>query len=228
MNKFPGLRITRSWTKVQIAKPPASGLHSTPPKDPPAPGDDEVDENSTTQATTVLRKDSPKYKSLHTETMKRMWTQPGFREKRSAAYRGAYANMSPEAKEKRLANIRDLSPEANEKRVAAWRVTMSSPEYKEKRSAAMREAWLNMSPETREKRSAAMREAASSPERKLIISDIRKRTWAQPGFREARSAAVRKRWLSPETKKKAAASARENWIARPDDKAIWVARLSAE
>ena len=202
MNKFPGLRITRSWTKVQIAKPPASGLHSTPPKDPPAPGDDEVDENSTTQATTVLRKDSPKYKSLHSETMKRMWTQPGFREKRSAAYREAYANMSPEAKEKRLANIRDLSPEANEKRVAAWRVTMSSPEYKEKRSAAMREAWLNMSPETREKRSAAMREAASSPERKLIISDIRKRTWAQPGFREARSAAVRKRWLSPETKKK--------------------------
>lgn len=86
-----------------------------------------------------LRKGSPKYSALRSETMKRMWTQPGFREKRSAAYREAYLNLSPEAKEKRLANIRALSPEANEKRVAALRKTMSSPESKEKRSAAMRE-----------------------------------------------------------------------------------------
>lgn len=85
-----------------------------------------------------------------------------------------------------------------------------------------------MSPETKEKRSAALREAASSPEHRVMISDIRKRTWAQPGFREERSAATRKAWLSPETKKKAAASQRETWMTRSEDKAIWAARLSAQ
>jgi hypothetical protein len=106
---------------------------------------------------------------------------------------------------------------------------MSSPEEREKRSAPLREAWLNMSPEEKEKRSATIREALSFPETKEKHSAGAREAWLNmsPETREQRLAPLRKIMSSPEFRDLLSASGRESWIKRPEDKAILAATMSA-
>jgi hypothetical protein len=125
MNSLSGIRLFRPWIKLRIAKPPSAGLHNKPPKDTPAPIQDEADESSTKQKKTRPHQGSPEDKARRSESLKRMWAQPGFREKRSVAAREVWLNLSPEEREKRSVAVRErwlnLSPEEKEKRRAIMR-----------------------------------------------------------------------------------------------------------
>lgn len=85
----------------------------------------------------------------------------------------------------------------------------AQPELRGKRIAAMREGW---SPEAREQHAATLRESWSN---------------LSPEEKENRIAIIREAMSSPEIKGKAAASARENWSTRPEDKVKAAARLIA-
>ena len=177
MNRLSGIRIFRSWIKVRIVEPLASGLHSKPPKEPPAPSQDEADENSTKPATTKFRAGSPEDRARRSETMKGVWARPGVREERLALMRKAWSNMSPEAKKKHSAAIKEgmSLPErkarASESRKRVW----NQPGYKEKRRAAILESW---SPERSEK-VAAISKAMwdNKPENRAIFASRLEERW---------------------------------------------------
>lgn len=117
MNSLFGARLFRPWIKVRIAKPQSLGLHDKPPKDPPAPGEDEADENSTKQAKTRPRA------ARRTKSKKRLPPQPEIGEKLPASNPKAW---SPE---RRAAQ--------SERAKRAW----AQPGHKEK-FAATRKAWF--------------------------------------------------------------------------------------
>ena len=217
MNSLFGVRLFRPWIKVRIAKPPSSGLHDKPPKDPPAPGQDEADETSTKQATTRLRA------ARRTKSRKRLPAQPEIGEKLPASNPKAWSAELRAMQSERSKRMW-AQPGNREKLAAAFREALSSPESKALRSEISKRRWAQ--PGYREKLAAIRK--AWSPERRAMISEKAKRTRAQPEFRENHSAALRavfsapgyrtrhsemmkRLWERPEHREKFSAAAREYW-----------------
>jgi hypothetical protein len=181
MNRLSGIRIFRSWTKVRIAEPPASGLHSKPSKEPRAPSQHEADENSTKQATTRLRKGSPEDRARQSEIMKGVWARPGVREDRSAIASKAWTSENRALRSKSMKRMW-TQPGFREDRSAAYREA-STPEVRARRAKATKRMWAQ--PELREKRSAAIREGWRNSQKKAVFASALMSRWKIPENKDA-------------------------------------------
>lgn len=181
MNRLSGICIPRPWTKARIAKAPASGLHCKPPREPPAPSQNEADENSTKQTTTTFRMGSPEDKARRSETMKDVWARPGVREERPVAPREGWSSEN-RALQSEAMKRRGTQPGFRESRSVVYREA-TTPERSSRRSEATKRLWAQ--PEIREKWRAAFVEAWNDPEKKAVFASALKNRWKIPENRDA-------------------------------------------
>ena len=116
------------------------------------------------------------------------------------------------------------SEETKAKISAVAKAKWADPEFKVRRSAALKVA--NTAPEVKARRVATLRSSWADPEYKARRSEISKAAWADPEFRAKHSAAIKAARADPEYKARQSAASKTRW-ADPEFRAKHSAAVKA-
>lgn len=120
---------------------------------------------------TMLKSVTPEFRKMNSDRLKAMWSTPGGRAKRLAAY---------------------ADPDARARFIEANRRAIAGEERRRKVSVTSKAKWQDAG--YRARHSEAMRVARSAPEHGLKISAITRERWSDPEYRERMREIHRKSW----------------------------------
>lgn len=117
------------------------------------------------------------------ESAKRMWANPEYREKHAKAMKKV--NQTPEFREKMSKSTKNLwiNPEYRKNYSEKMKTVSATPEYRKRMSENAKKLWTK--PDFRAKMSEIRTQLWDNPEHREKMSNAIKNGWAKPGAKEA-------------------------------------------